>query len=68
VESGLISSFFYVHNVSMARPRKPKAQRKSATIHVKATHEQKRTLTEKANRAQEPLSLWLLKKGLAASD
>ena len=53
---------------SMARPRKPKAQQKSETIHVKATREQKRTLTEKAEQAGEPLSLWLLKKGLAASD
>lgn len=33
-----------------------------------ATREQKRILTEKAERAGEPLSLWLLKKGLAASE
>jgi uncharacterized protein (DUF1778 family) len=50
----------------MARPRKPKAQQKTETIHVKATKEQKRALTEKANVANQPLSLWLLNVGLAA--
>jgi hypothetical protein len=53
---------------SMARPKKPKAQQKGETIHVKATKEQKRTLTEKAQRANVPLSTWLLNLGLAARD
>jgi len=63
----LIRSVFYVHMFSMAigRPKKPRAQQKVETIHVKATNEQKRTLAAKAARAGEPLSLWLLKKGLA---
>jgi hypothetical protein len=67
-ESGLISSSSYVHMFSMARPKKPKAQQKGETIHVKATKEQKRTLTEKAQRANVPLSTWLLNLGLAAPE
>ena len=62
----MISSSFYVHMFSMARPKKPRAQQKSETIHVKATREQKRILTEKANSAGQPLSLWLLNVGLRA--
>lgn len=49
----------------MGRPKKSKAQQKTETIQVKATREQKRILAEKAERANEPLSLWLLKIGLA---
>lgn len=50
----------------MARPRKPKTQQKTETIHVKATREQKRALSAKADRAGIPLSLWLLNLGLSA--
>lgn len=49
----------------IGRPKKPKAQQKTETIHVKATSEQKKILAAKAAGAGEPLSLWLLKRGLA---
>lgn len=51
--------------MAIGRPKKPKTQQKTETIHVKATREQKRDLAAKAAKAGEPLSLWLLKKGLA---
>lgn len=50
----------------MPRPKTPKAKQRSETIQVKATREQKRLLTEKAKRANVPVSTWLLNLGLAA--
>ncbi len=47
--------------------RKPKAQRKEATIQIRLTDEQKRTLVQAANRAGLDVSSWLRTLGLQAA-
>ena len=44
--------------------RKPKAQRKEASIRVRVTDEQKRILTERATREGLEVSAWLRAVGL----
>jgi len=44
--------------------RKPKAQRKEATLQVRLTVDQKRVLTEAAERAGLDVSSWLRALGL----
>ena len=48
--------------------RKPKAERKEATIQLRVTEEQKDELTAKAKRRGLGVSTWLLQLGLSAPD
>jgi hypothetical protein len=47
--------------------RKPKAQRKEATIQIRLTAEQKRVLTDAAERAGLDVSSWLRNLGLTSA-
>lgn len=46
--------------------RKPKAERKETSIHIRVSDEQKRALEEKAKRRGLGLSSWLLSLGMSA--
>lgn len=48
--------------------RKPKDERKEATIQLRVTEEQKESLTAKAKRRGLGLSTWLLQLGMSAPD
>jgi len=48
--------------------RKPKAERKEATLQLRLTEDQKASLTEKARRRGLGASTWLLQLGLSQPD
>jgi len=48
--------------------RKPKAERKETSIHIRLSENQKRTLGKKAKRRGLGLSSWLLSLGMSAPD
>ncbi len=52
----------------MPRPKKPKGQKRDETIQVKATRQQKRILEDKAAKANQPLSTWMLNVALNAAE
>ena len=57
-----------VITISAMKRRKPKAERKEATLQLRLTEDQKASLTEKARRRGLGASTWLLQLGLSQPD
>jgi uncharacterized protein (DUF1778 family) len=52
----------------MARPKKPKRERKESIIQMRVNAEQKKALAEKARHRGLGLSSWLLSLGMSAPE